>query len=84
MGLQRTYRPDEGMPASDPGNRLREELTKCEIDFELGRRFAELIYTAEERGLIDFHIDCTDQATILRLVELARTRNEATIQSCRM
>ncbi|RWB95508.1 MAG: hypothetical protein EOQ56_27540 [Mesorhizobium sp.] len=84
MRIQRTYQSDDDMPASDSGNMLRAELSKVEIDFEFNRRFGELIYTAEERGLLEFHIYDEDRATILRLVEIARTRNESTIQSCRM
>jgi hypothetical protein len=83
MGIQRTYRPDEDMPVDDPGNVLRAELSKVEVDFDINRKFGELLYTAEERGLIDFHIDDQDRVTLLRLMKLAEL-DDRIVQRCRM
>ncbi|OCP22024.1 MULTISPECIES: hypothetical protein [unclassified Ensifer] len=71
MALQRTYHRNLDYPSTDPGNELRDALSELEVDEEQNRKFGELLYTASERGILDFHLDSKDAATVLRLVALS-------------
>lgn len=71
MALQRTYHRDFDFRSDDPGNELRDALSEIEVDEGQNRKFGELLYTASERGILDFHLDSKDAATVLRIVALA-------------
>jgi hypothetical protein len=70
---KRDYGIDEDYWKEDPGNKLRDELSRIDVPLnEKSRALGELLYTAEERGIIG-GIDRDDVLAVYRIVALAMT-----------
>lgn len=80
---KKRYHQDGGLPRKDPANRLRAKLSDIDAP-NPGRALSEILYTAEQRGILPFPIDEELALTIHRLVLLAEAATEDDIREIRM
>lgn len=74
------YGQDEDYEEDDPGNLLRSELNNIPVGPESYDRLRELLYTADERHILDNGIDFYDALTVYRLVVMANNMTKEEIK----
>lgn len=78
------YGHDDDYSDDDPGNLLRAKLSGIPVDSDIYDKVRDLIYTADERHILENGIDFYDALTIYRLFVLAQGLTEEEIEDFSM
>lgn len=78
------YGQDEDYPEDDPGNLLRTELSNISVGSKGFSAVRELLYTAEERNILENGVDFYDALTIYRIFVMATDMTKKELRQFRM
>lgn len=78
------YGHDDDYSEDDPGNLLRAELSNISVGSEGFNAVRELLYTAEQRGILENGVDFYDVLTIYRLFVMAIGMTKEELRQFRM
>ncbi len=81
--IKHTYRQDDDLQLTDPGNVLCRNLSEIEAP-NVVPELDTILHTAEERGVIAFRLLPKDALTVWRMVELARRAPTAELKRMRL